>query len=123
MPHRVLLWMFRELTGRRKLNYLAKVNPALLSARIIRSPMSPTEIWTVTDIHVHDNKGISIRELSGFLSDYDLIAARSYAFFGKLHSELPAECQEEEERLTRQCAPNGFYVCAAWRKRRHSSVS
>ena len=115
-PHRIVARIYRELTGRQKKSYVSLFNGDLLARGIIESPMSIQEIWSVTDIHVHNGRGISIKELRSLLPAYDPISTRSYSFFGEMLSDLPRKYKKEEETLIKWNAMNGSHVAAAWQK-------
>ena len=97
--------------------YIHKTNQELIRRRIISSPLSDEEIWAVTDIH-DDDRGISLRDIEQTL-DHLMTPIRvfSYAFFGKMASELPTELQAEETRLLESGDMNGTIMCGVWRKR------
>jgi ubiquinone/menaquinone biosynthesis C-methylase UbiE len=110
-----LLRRFKRMIGAmRGEDYIFEVNDQLIAAGIIQKPMTPMDMWTVTDIHVHDGKGISIEGLTQLLSGHRLISRRSYAFFGKLLSELPISFREKEQGLIEKRALNGLEVSALW---------
>jgi hypothetical protein len=79
--------------------------------------LSVTEIYSITDIHVADGAGISIEIMACWMPNYELISRRSYAFFGKLWSDLPPQFKKREEGLAKQKAWNGLHVGAAWKLR------
>jgi 2-polyprenyl-3-methyl-5-hydroxy-6-metoxy-1,4-benzoquinol methylase len=95
-------------------SHIQKTNEALIRQGVIRNRMTAADIWTVTDIHVGDAKGISIEHIKRCMPEYRLLSARSYAFFGKLASELPQAFSEEEERMITDNAPDGQQIGAAW---------
>jgi SAM-dependent methyltransferase len=103
---------------RREPSYLDSVNTELLRRGLIAVPMTEMEIWSVTDIHVHNGRGISIRELERMLPGYDLIGTRSYGFFGELLAALPPYYQSLERDLIERRTPNGSHIAAAWIRRR-----
>lgn len=104
-------------TGHPPSNYIAAVNAELVQSGIVREPMTPLDIWAVTDIHVHDGLGISIARMSHLLDEYELISRRSYAFFGDMPSTLPSSFGKREERLTNGRALNGLQLAGLWRRR------
>jgi ubiquinone/menaquinone biosynthesis C-methylase UbiE len=114
-PHRVMGRLRRGLAGQQDQGYLDRVNNELIESGVIQKAMAAQDIWTVTDIHVHDGKGVSIDELSELLVDYRLISTRSYAFFGKMVSELPAAFHQREQQLIETKAPNGLEVAGLWK--------
>ena len=121
LPSRVAGRIRRELTGTQPKGYIDLVNERLLSARVILEPMTASEIWSVTDIHEDGlpfsaGGGVSVKKLKDGLVDYDLISCRSYAFFGRLWSDLPATFKTREENLIGQKALNGRYVGCVWQR-------
>jgi 2-polyprenyl-3-methyl-5-hydroxy-6-metoxy-1,4-benzoquinol methylase len=98
-------------------DYIARTNAILLADKVISKPMLPDDIWSVTDIHVHDDRGVSIRELRELLPGCTLLSLRSYSFFGAMKSEIPPKFASLEQMLIRQNAPNGSHVAGAWRKK------
>jgi ubiquinone/menaquinone biosynthesis C-methylase UbiE len=106
----------RAIFGSRDYNYLEKTNKDLLDAGIIAMPMSASDIWAVTDIHVATGQGISLDKLKEMLPDYRLLSRRTYSFFGKLESELPLFFQKEESRLIDSCSKEGGQLAAVWEK-------
>jgi ubiquinone/menaquinone biosynthesis C-methylase UbiE len=106
----------RAISGSRDYNYLEKTNKDLLDAGIIARPMSASDIWAVTDIHVANGQGISPDRLKEMLPDYRLLSRRTYSFFGKLESELPLFFQKEENRLIDTCSKDGGQLAAVWEK-------
>jgi 2-polyprenyl-3-methyl-5-hydroxy-6-metoxy-1,4-benzoquinol methylase len=115
-PKRVLKAVQRRLSGQQADDYILQVNDELLADRTITKAMSPADVWAVTDIHCLDGLGIRIKQLSVCLPDYTLVSKRSYGFFGRLYSELPAAFRDTEQDLIRQKAPNGSYIAGIWRK-------
>jgi SAM-dependent methyltransferase len=116
-PKRIFGRIYREIVGKQHDSYCEKTNRALLEKGVINSPLTVTEIYSITDIHVVDGVGISIEQMAAWMPDYDLVSRRSYAFFGKLWSDLPKQLKKEEERLAEQRARNGLHVSAAWKLR------
>ena len=115
-PKRVLDKLRRHLTGRWEKSYIERVNDELLSREVITQPLSEIELWQVTDLHVFDGKGVSIKDMRQLLSSYRLVSARAYSFFGEMCSELPRGLRAEEMRLFSQQAPNGQHIGAIWQK-------
>ena len=64
-----------------------------------------------------DGAGISVDKMMSWMPDYDLISTRSYAFFGRLWSDLPPHFRKLEEELAAQKVLNGLHVGAAWKQR------
>jgi 2-polyprenyl-3-methyl-5-hydroxy-6-metoxy-1,4-benzoquinol methylase len=116
-PKRVFGRIYRELTGTQHDSYCEKTNRELLKAGVIETPLSVGDIYAITDIHVMDGVGVSVRKMRDWMPDYDLISQRSYAFFGKLSSELPARFRRLEEDLANKNALNGLHIGAAWNLR------
>jgi hypothetical protein len=85
--------------------------------------MAAPDIWAITDIHIYDGEGISIETLSTLLPDYRLISARSYSFFGKMLSELPAGFRQREQQLIEAKAPNGLEIAGLWKLPRVSATN
>jgi hypothetical protein len=75
------------------------------------------ELYSITDIHVEDGDGISIRQMKQWLPEYDCVSQRSYGFFGVLWSDLPERLKRREEEWRQARALNGLHVGAAWRLR------
>ena len=115
-PRRIFGRIYRDLTGKQGQDYLSKTNLALIEKGIIATPLSVHEIFSITDIHVQDGKGISISSMESWLPDYECLSRRSYGFFGKLWSVLPKRRQRIEEDLIASHALNGLHIGAAWRK-------
>ncbi len=107
-------WRTNRLLGRN--NYLAKVNDSLLRQGVIIKPMSDEAMWCFTDIHDSGGYGISVEDINRDFPDLKLLAHRSYAFFGRMASELTPTLRRDEELLTRQLHLDGAKVAAAWQK-------
>ena len=116
-PRRVMGRLLRQITGEQGSDYISRTNEELIRKGFLRSPLTTSEIFVITDIHAQDGDGISIRQMKFLLPDYALISTRSYGFFGELSSHLTPVQRGEEDRLIREKAPNGFHVEAAWRWR------
>jgi len=117
-PRRVFLKIKRELTRTTDgtSDYIRAVNKELLESGIIRKSMTEVDIWTVTDMHVHDGNGISMKQMSQILDKYKLVECRSYAFFGELSSSLPTSFWRREQELIQQNASNGSQVAGIWQR-------
>ncbi len=113
-PRRVLGRLYRELTGKQGDDYISKTNRELLERGVLKSKLSVAELFSITDIHVHDGEGISIAELRGLLPEYSLASQRSYGFLGQLESGLTGDRKKTEQQLIAAHALNGFHVGAAW---------
>ena len=114
-PSRIFARLLRELTGRQRTDYISRTNRELVERGVIKTRLTVPELFSVTDIHVHDGQGISISDLRKGLPDYSLISQRSYAFMGRLASALPDHFREIEDRQTAAHALNGFHIGALWR--------
>lgn len=102
-------------------DYISEVNEELIKKNIIHTPMTPTEIWSITDIHVEDlpystNDGISLNWLKNRLSNYNLISAKAYCFYGELYSELPDKYKAKEMYLFQSGSLYGRNLVAVWKK-------
>jgi SAM-dependent methyltransferase len=113
-PRRILGRLYRELSGKQGDDYIAKTNRELVTRGVRKEPLTVEELFSITDIHVVDGKGVSVSEFQGLLPEYRLIAQRSYGFMGVLQTSLPDELRKEEERLIASQALNGFHVGAVW---------
>lgn len=114
-PQRIWRRLRAAVTGNEARSYIDLVNDDLLRSGVIVEPLTYNEIWSVTDIHIYNGKGISLRTLAQLLPGYEMVAARSYSFFGTMSSELPPRFRKEEERLIGEGARNGLHIAAAWR--------
>jgi hypothetical protein len=114
-PRRIAARVRRTLGGHRDETYLDRVNNELIDTGVIKKAMAPPDIWRVTDIHVHDEQGISIERLRSLLVDYRLVSSRSYAFFGAMSSDLPGPFRQREQQLTDRKAPNGLEIAGLWK--------
>jgi hypothetical protein len=85
--------------------------------RIIQKPLTATELWSVTDVHVYDGRGICISDLRSYLAGYELLSVRTYSFFGTMYSDLPPSFRPEEDRLISGRALDGLHVGAIWRRK------
>jgi ubiquinone/menaquinone biosynthesis C-methylase UbiE len=123
-PSRVFRRLWREFTRRPNVpprHYIDEVNEALLHSKVIAAPLSSEEIWSVTDLHVAGlpfsiGDGISLQWMRGILSDWKLVSARSYAFYGRMLSELPPRYQRREREFAAGRQMNGREFCAAWQR-------
>jgi 2-polyprenyl-3-methyl-5-hydroxy-6-metoxy-1,4-benzoquinol methylase len=113
---RVLRRLRAVVTGKQARNYIDLINEDLLRSGVIKEAMTDNELWSVTDIHIYNGKGISLRGLERLLAGYELVSSRSYSFFGTMYSELGSRFQSEEDRLLKDGARNGMHVAAAWRR-------
>jgi SAM-dependent methyltransferase len=116
-PRRVLGRLYRELTRKQGQDYISKTNRALLEKGIVATPLSSDEIFAITDIHAQDGDGISVSRMRTWMPDYECISQRSYGFFGKPYTALPARYRKLEDDLIRRRALNGSKIGAAWKLR------
>jgi ubiquinone/menaquinone biosynthesis C-methylase UbiE len=105
----------------RKSAYLREVNRRLIQARAIRYPMTNSEIWSVTDIHVEGlpyavGDGISRADLQVGLHAFANISWRTYSFYGEMASKLPADYAERERDFFERDDPSGASVAGVWAK-------
>ena len=122
-PQNVIRRIRRKFANSPDQDYISRVNRELIESGLTREPMTAHDIWAVTDIHVHDGEGISIKAASGLLRNYRMISARSYAFFGKMVSELPAGFKEREQQLIEARALNGLEIAGLWKLMGDSEVN
>ncbi len=112
-PSRVMGRIRREL-GQADDDYVAKTNRELLRMKALETPLSVSELYAITDIHVSDGQGISISSMKDWMSSYRLVSERSYGYFGQLPSDLPPRLKREEEALSEKRDMSGFFLGAAW---------
>jgi SAM-dependent methyltransferase len=100
-------------------DYISETSSILMRQGIITKPMAARDIWSITDLHVENRCGVSLKGLRLHLQTggYSLLQARSYAFFGPLQSELPAEFASKEAELIGAGAQDGGKLSAVWAKR------
>jgi 2-polyprenyl-3-methyl-5-hydroxy-6-metoxy-1,4-benzoquinol methylase len=115
-PKRVAARLLREIKGEQGQDYLSKTNQALVNAGVIAEPLTTPELFSITDVHIHNSAGISIKRNQNWLPGYELVSRRAYAFFGELASSLDEPERTLEEDLIRNRAQNGEYVGAAWKR-------
>jgi 2-polyprenyl-3-methyl-5-hydroxy-6-metoxy-1,4-benzoquinol methylase len=120
-PRNVIRRIRRAFANGNGDDYIGHVNQQLIQSGLTRQPMAARDIWAVTDIHINDGEGISIETLSRLLPDYRLMSARSYSFFGKMLSELPAGFREREQQLIQAKASNGLEIAGLWKLPRMSA--
>ena len=114
-PRRIATRLVRELTGKQPDDPVSRTNRALLDRGVLATPMTASELFAITDIHVQNRRGVSGQEIRTWRPDWELVSCRSYGFFGELWSTLPPVYRRMEEELIRNGAPNGFHIGAAWR--------
>jgi 2-polyprenyl-3-methyl-5-hydroxy-6-metoxy-1,4-benzoquinol methylase len=115
-PRRILGRLYRELTGKEREDYISRTNRELLDNRIIKSRLTVPELFSITDIRVHDGRGVALSEIRDHLPDYELISQRSYGFFGQLSHSLPVHLKKVEESEIAAHSLNGFHLGAVWMK-------
>jgi 2-polyprenyl-3-methyl-5-hydroxy-6-metoxy-1,4-benzoquinol methylase len=116
-PRRVLGRIRRELTGKQGQDCVSRTIRALLERGIVKTPLTVRELFEITDIHVQDGGGISMARMKSWLPGYDCLSQRSYAFMGKLPSELPPRWRKLEDGLIAARALNGSHTGAIWKLR------
>jgi 2-polyprenyl-3-methyl-5-hydroxy-6-metoxy-1,4-benzoquinol methylase len=104
-------------------SYLERTNRMLLERGTISTPLSAQEMWAITDVHIYNQEGISIEQMKRALDGYELVQCRSYAFFGRLWSEISEDSQRDTEDLMVRNAPNGRNVSACWRSLGHRKLA
>ena len=116
-PNRVVDKIARELGTREADDLVSKTSRALIAKGVITTPLSAHDLYAITDVHVQNEKGISVTEIGEWMPDWSLTAQRSYGFFGELWGSLPSRYRQMEEDLIAQHALNGFHIGAAWQVR------
>ena len=114
-PKRIVGRAIRELTGKQGKDYIFKTNQALLGQGVISTPLTIPELFSIIDVHAIKGEGISMTKMRAWMSGYDCVSHQSYAFFGKLASELPARYQRIEDDLIERRSLTGSTLAAAWR--------
>ncbi len=114
-PSRILGRLYRELTGKQGEDYISKTNRELLRMKVLTTPLSVHELFSITDIHVQDGQGISIEKMMRSMTSYELVSARSYGYFGQLAGVLPPRWQREEKALSERRDPGGMFIGGAWK--------
>jgi len=102
-------------------DYIRAVNKELLRQKIISSPLTAHEIWSITDIHVESlpysaSDGISKQFMVDALNDYSLLSFDTYAFFGTLISNVDEVYQEKEKQLSLNKDQFGRNFSSVWLK-------
>lgn len=116
-PARIVGRLKREIAGTQGQDYVSKTIKELVRQGISQTPLTPSEIFAITDIHVQDEEGISIQALRKSLPAYNLVRQRAYGYFGVMPSRLDAGRRAEEEALAARGDLGGFHISAVWRKR------
>jgi len=78
--------LWRSVSGKKSKSYIDLVNDELIGRGLLAEPLSESELWQITDIHVYNGKGISIGELRSQLESHELLSVRAYSFFGTMYS-------------------------------------
>lgn len=102
-------------------DYISQINKKLLRENVITEPLTATELWSVTDIHVEGlpysiGKGITRDMLTENLKKSSLLTYRTYGFFGMLASNLDDEYKVLEHSLSVKKDGHGRHFCSAWLK-------
>jgi SAM-dependent methyltransferase len=93
------------------------INEQLVKSGVIATSMTEAEIRMIANLPAHDGRGVSLRRMETLMPDYQLVSARSYAFFGELVSDLPPAYRSQERELISERAMNGGQIAALWIKR------
>jgi 2-polyprenyl-3-methyl-5-hydroxy-6-metoxy-1,4-benzoquinol methylase len=116
-PRRIVRKIQRIISGSPADDIVAKTSRALIDRGILHRPFSAQELFSITDIHVLNERGISIDSIGKWRPEWDLVSKRSYGFFGQMPSALPPKYRKLEGEMIRSGAPNGYHIGAAWRAR------
>ena len=117
-PKRILNRLRRELSGNQSQNYDALAVADLVGQGVTPIPLTISELYQITDIHVNNGEGISIAHLSRQMSDsYRLVNHRTYGFFGVLESDLDGDRASEERSAIAAGDKNGVFLGAVWQRR------
>ena len=103
-PKRAVSRIYQKLTGKRDDSYCRKDKPGTFKCRVRLYTMSVAEIYSITDIHVLDGTGISIRQMKHWMPDYDLILYAILRFFWDV---VDAVCHETETKRGRAQSGQG----------------
>lgn len=105
-----------RMLGRK--TYIDRINDDLLREKVIRKRLTADDLWKVTDIQISESGygGISMKELKTVLTNFQLITHRSYAFYGVLKHDLPADLIPMEDEWAAKGSLNGRNVAAIWQK-------
>lgn len=110
---------WQSLTNKNDL--IGEVNQLLLKDGITKAPLSHTEVWSVTDIHVEDlpysnKQGVSIDELKSILNKMNLKKLITYCYFGTLRNDLLKKYQLKEDELSKNDDLHGRNFGSIWIK-------
>lgn len=97
-------------------SYIQMVNQELIANGIVSVPLTEAEVWSVTDLRVHDGQGISVDRLGRLLESYTLVSQRSYSFHGEFDSVVPARFRKIERELIQSRSLDGMHLAAAWKR-------
>jgi 2-polyprenyl-3-methyl-5-hydroxy-6-metoxy-1,4-benzoquinol methylase len=122
-PARLAAAALHRVAGIGHRGYIDQINHHLLRAGIVQERLTAAELWSITDLHEHHGRGISISEMARLLPEYDLVSSRSYAFWGELESDLPRRFRRTERELSEQRSPEGSRVGALWIQKGNLPVS
>ena len=92
-PSRILGRLYREVTGKQRDDYISRTNRELLRLKVLTTPLSVHELFSITDIHVQDGQGISIPKLRSSMSAYELICSRTCRAFSRANPMPPVICR------------------------------
>ena len=106
-------------------DYIQKVNQKLLDDKVIHQPLTPTELWSVTDVLVEGlpyalSDGITKKLLIDNLPNYTLASYRTYGFYGTLYSNLDKIYKSREEALIEEKDQHGRNFSSAWVKQKNN---
>jgi trans-aconitate methyltransferase len=96
--------------------HVEAVNRELMAMKMIEQPLSEAEIAAVVGLRSREGAGISVQQMKSLLPDYQLVATRSWAFFGELASALPPEYRRRERALIAERELNGTQIGGIWMK-------
>jgi ubiquinone/menaquinone biosynthesis C-methylase UbiE len=114
-------WLYRKLSGGAKRGYIYEVNKRLIAKGVIRVPLTPKEIWSITDLREKDLPisavdGISPEELMSALPDFRKVGVYTYSFFGTMSSHLPPHFAQEENRFFAERSLEGTRLAGVWQR-------
>ncbi|MEX0641082.1 MAG: class I SAM-dependent methyltransferase [Pirellulales bacterium] len=102
-------------------DYLDDVNQRLIDAGLIKVPLTPNEIWSITDLRMGNLPysavdGVGSDELKSALVEFESISMHTYGYYGVLPSNLPPGFAAKERTLFAESCPDGMFIAGAWRK-------